>query len=171
MTDFHENSLVNYGQELGTNLIKVSKKLMKNQELCKLLINTDLDPLNKDKHPDFIEPSTLLHKNIRVLPLLREEEANTESTIVLLFRSGVPNDSNSDNENLSLLVSVYCPFDEWLIAGDTLRPFAIMSEIRKSLQNKRINGLGEIRYEGFNVSNLTTEMGCYIMEFYINAFN
>lgn len=171
MTNFREESTVNYGQELGVNLIKVAKKLMKNQELCKLLVNTDLDPLNKDKHPDYIEPSTLLHKNIRVIPLLREEEVDTKSTLVLLFRSGIPNSDNPENENLSLLISVYCPFDEWLITGDTLRPFAIMSEVRKSLQNKRINGLGEIRYEGFNVSNLTTEMGCYIMEFYINAFN
>ena len=42
MTNFREESTVNYGQELGVNLIKVAKKLMKNQELCKLLVNTDL---------------------------------------------------------------------------------------------------------------------------------
>ena len=46
-----------------------------------------------------------------------------------------------------------------------------MSEIRKSLQNKRINGLGEIRYDGFNLSTLTEEMGVYNMRFFINAFN
>jgi hypothetical protein len=40
---------------------------------------------------------------------------------------------NSDNESIGILIIVYCPFKEWLIAGDTLRPFAIMSEIRKSL--------------------------------------
>jgi hypothetical protein len=171
MVDFREESKVNYGQELGPNLIKVAKKLLKNQDLLKLLINTDLDPLNKEKHPDIIDGSTILHKNIRVIPLLQAEEVTTESTIVLLFRSGTPNSTNAENENLSLLVSVYCPFKEWAITGDTMRPFAIMSEVRKSLQNKRINGLGEIRYEGFNVSNLSTEMGCYMMEFYINAFN
>ena len=66
---------------------------------------------------------------------------------------------------------IYCPFDEWLITGDTLRPFAIMAEIRKSLQDKRLNGLGEIKYLGFNVSTLTEEMGSYIMRFAINAFS
>jgi hypothetical protein len=40
-------SKVNYGQELGPNLIKIAKKLLANQDLCKLLVNTDLDPLNK----------------------------------------------------------------------------------------------------------------------------
>jgi hypothetical protein len=78
---------------------------------------------------------------------------------------------NMDNENLSILVYVYCPFEQWLISGDQLRPFAIMSEIRKSLQDKRINGLGEIRYEGFSLSLLTEEMSAYAMRFMVNAFS
>ena len=52
-----------------------------------------------------------------------------------------------------------------------MRPFAIMSEVRKSLQDKRLNGLGEIKYLGFNLSTLTEEMGCYVMRFKINAFS
>ena len=46
-----------------------------------------------------------------------------------------------------------------------------MSEIRKSLQDKRINGLGEIRYLGYNMSTLTEEMGSFLMRFRINAFS
>jgi hypothetical protein len=53
--------------------------------------------------------------------------------VVILFTGGTINSSNSDNENLTVTIAVYCPFKEWLIAGDTIRPFAIMSEIRKSL--------------------------------------
>jgi len=51
----------------------------------------------------------------------------------LFFEDGEINESNSDNENLSLLINVYCPFNEWLITGDDLRPFAIMSEIRETI--------------------------------------
>jgi hypothetical protein len=91
--------------------------------------------------------------------------------VVILFTGGTINSSNSDNENLTVTIAVYCPFKEWLIAGDTIRPFAIMSEIRKSLQDKRINGLGEIKYTGFELSTLTEEMGAYIMRFNINAFS
>ena len=46
-----------------------------------------------------------------------------------------------------------------------------MSEIRQSIQGKRINGLGEIIYNGFTLGNLTEQMGSYIMDFEINAFN
>lgn len=164
-------SKVKYGQEIGANLIKIAKKLLDNQNLCKLLVNTDLDPLNPNTHPNNIDGISLLHKNIRVVPLVTAEDQTTETKIVLLFDEGVVNRSNSDNENLSLLINIYCPFKEWNITGDTLRPFAIMSEIRKSIQDKRINGLGEIVYRGFNVSTLTEEMGSYMMRFAINAFS
>lgn len=164
-------SKVKYGQEIGANLIKIAKRLLDNQNLCKLLVNTDLDPLNPNTHPNNIDGISLLHKNIRVVPLVTAEDQTTETKIVLLFDEGAVNSSNSDNENLSLLINIYCPFKEWNITGDTLRPFAIMSEIRKSIQDKRINGLGEIVYRGFNVSTLTEEMGSYMMRFAINAFS
>lgn len=165
-----DKSQVKYGQELGPNLLKVAKKLTQNKELAMLLENTDLDPLNKEKHPGEVDGLKLLNSLIRVVPLLTTEEQNTKSKVVILF-SGGNITSNSDNENIELTIAIYCPFKEWLITGDTIRPFAIMAEIRKSLQDKRINGLGEITYQGFNISTLTEEMGAYIMRFRINAFS
>ena len=165
-----DKSQVKYGQELGPNLLKVAKKLTQNKELAMLLENTDLDPLNKEKHPEEVDGLKLLNKLIRIVPLVTTEEQNTKSKVVILF-SGGNITSNSDNENIELTIAIYCPFKEWLIAGDTIRPFAIMAEIRKSLQNKRINGLGEIIYQGFDLSTLTEEMGAYIMRFRINAFS
>lgn len=165
------DSMVKYGQEIGPNLIKLAKYLIRNQELLMLLENTDKDPLNKAKHPETLDGLKFLHKLIRVVPLLQADEQSTKSKIVLLFDSGSVSSINPDNENLSLLVEVLCPFEEWNIGGDSLRPFAIMAEIRKSIQDKRINGLGEIRYEGFSLSTLTDEMGAYTMRFSINAFS
>ena len=149
----------------------MAKKLCKNDNLIMLLNNTDLDPLNKQTHPETVDGFKFFNVLIRTTPLLMADEQTTRSKLVLLFEDGTPNPSNSDNENLTLVVEVLCPFKEWNIAGDDLRPFAIMAEVRKSLQDKRINGLGEIRYEGFLLSTLTEEMGAYTMRFSINAFN
>lgn len=165
------DSKVKYGQELGPNLIKIAKKLIANQNLLMLLENTDLDPLNKEKHPEELDGLNFLNKLIRVVPLVTAEDQSTKSKIVIMFDEGIVSSSNSDNENISLLINIFCPFKEWLIVGDTIRPFAIMSEVRQVLQDKRINGLGEIVYEGFNLSNLTEEMGSYSMRFRINAFS
>lgn len=164
------DSNVKYGQEHGINLIKIAKKICQNSDLCRLLINTDLDPLNRTKHPEDIDGISLLHKNIRVIPLISSNEQNTQSKIILLYDEGEIG-GNIDNENISFLINIYCPFDEWLITGDTLRPLAIMSEIRKSIQDKRLNGLGEIKYLGFSLSSITEDMGSYTMRFMINAFS
>lgn len=165
------DSTVKYGQEHGKNLIKIGKKLLNNQNLLKLLVNTDLDPLNSETHPEDINGYDLMNKNIRFVPLLDSKEQTVTSKIIIFLDEGVINSLNPDNENLSLLINIYCPFSEWLIAGDNLRPFAIMSEVRKSIQDRRINGLGEIKYLGFSVTSLTEEMSAYTMRFEINAFS
>lgn len=164
-------SKVNYGQELGPNLMKVVKKLLKNQNLCKLLINTDVDPINPELHQDIEDPIKEIYRarNIRTIPLVTTEDQTTTSKLVVIFESGTPTD-NADIEKLNMLIYVYSPFKEWEITGDQLRPFAIMSEVRRSLQDKRINGLGEISYKGFDIASLTDQMGCYLMRFTINAF-
>ena len=166
-------SIVKYGQELGPNLIKLGKKVAQNERLIMLLNNTDLDPLNKEKHPEIIDWKQFVGPNklIRFIPLVTAEEQTTKSKIVLMITDGTISNSNTDNENLELEIHIFCPFVEWQIAGDTLRPFAIMSEIRQSIQDKRINGLGEIKYLGFRMATLTEEMGSYIMRFAINAFS
>ena len=166
-----EVSKVKYGKEIGRNLRKIGQKLAKNQKLLKLLVNTGKDPLNEKVYPEEIDGLSLLNKNIKFIPLLTADEQKETSKIVLFFEDGEINESNSDNENLSLLINVYCPFNEWLITGEDLRPFAIMSEIRETIQDRRINGLGEIRYLNFSINSLTEEMGCYSMRFSINVFS
>ena len=162
------DSIVNYGQEHGPNLIKITKKLLQNQNLMKLLVNTDKDPLN---HPDIKNPMQEIYNHyIKVVPLLLKEDLTTKSKVVLFYEQGAINKMNSDHENISLLVNIYCPFKEWAIAGDTIRPLAIMSEIRKSLQDKKLNGLGEITFDSFDLATLTEEMGCYSMRFFIHDF-
>lgn len=165
-----EESKVQYGQEYGKILIRLAKFLEKNQNLLKLLVITDVDPLSPDV-PNIENPhQTVYNKNIKVVPLLLNEDLTTSSKVVILLDESRLNLSNPDNEDLDILIYIYCPFVEWLIAGDTLRPFAIMSEIRKSIQDKRINGIGELTFQGFSLSTLTEETGCYVLRFKIHAF-
>ena len=56
---------------------------------------------------------------------------------------------------------------QWFIKNSNLRPFAIMSEIQESLNNKVVNGLGRIQGGDFSLNFLTDEISCYEMEFQI----
>ena len=109
--------------------------------------------------------------DINIVPMVMDVDEYTTSKLVLVFSDGEPSGYNPDSEAITLLVYVYTPYKKWIITGDQLRPFAIMSEVRKSLQDKRINGLGEIKYNGFTISSLTTQTGSYLMRFQIGAFN
>ena len=160
---------VRNSQELGNNLFGIANRLMSNQTLLKYLKYTNSSPLEND---DIQNPmSTVLHKNIKVIPLVNEEENSTESTIVLVYESADINSENSEFKDLILLVLVYVPLREWQINDINLRPFVIMSEIEKQLKDKRIDGLGTLKYHGFGLHLLTDSMSCYKMMFSLDTFN
>lgn len=156
--------------ELGINLVKMAELLLKNERLCRLLKYTDSDPLSTEKHSSPPERSKILHENIKVVPLVNEDENNTESTIVLIFNEGEVSD-NREFKGLSFDAMVYVPLSEWILNDVSLRPFLIMSEIEKSFKNKRVESLGTIDYHGFSLSLVTDIMSCYRMRFSINVYN
>lgn len=162
---------VRNSSELGINLVKMSELLLKNSRLCRLLKYTDEDPLSVEQHPEEPEKKSLLHKNVKVVPLVNEDENNTESIVVLVFNEGNINGNNKEFKELLFDVLVYVPLSEWTLNDINLRPFLIMSEVEKSLKGKRVESLGVIEYSGFSLHLITDIMSCYRMRFSIDVFN
>ena len=154
--------------EVGENLLKIANTLLSNTRLGRLLKYTDKNPFSEE-HED-VSQKELLHNNIKVVPLVKEEENNTESVLVIVFNEGVVED-NKEFKKVSFSVMVYVPLSEWILNDINLRPFLIMSEIEKKLKEKRIESLGTIRYKGFSLHLVTDIMSCYRMEFEIDVFN
>lgn len=165
-------SSVRYLQEMGPNLISIIKRLLANQNLLKLLMYTDKDPLSSDK--ENITPQAAYQNGdngvIRIIPIIGYKEDST-SVIILRMKKGVPSSSNSDFLDIYFSIEIFVPNEQWIIKGDNLRPYMIMGEIQKSLENKNINGLGKIRGSGFSVNFFTEEMSAFIMDFRITQFN
>lgn len=154
-------------QEMGDNLVDLTKRLLANQNLCKYLEFADNNPL---KHPDIQNTKDLLFKRIKIIPKVDPQE-DTKSTVVILFNNGFKNSHNPDFKKLNILVYVYVPFSEWVMNDSQLRPFAIMSEIQDTLDGKQIKGLGRLTLEEFSLDLLSDEMGAYRMNFNLDAFN
>ena len=91
--------------------------------------------------------------------------------MVLVYNGADVYDNNTDFNNVSLSILVYVPLKEWQINDINLRPFIIMSEIETSLKNKRIDGLGTLKYHGFGLHLLTDKMSCYKLNFSLDTFN
>lgn len=156
-------------EELGINLSKIAIRLLKNQNLCKYLIYTDNSPLD---NPDVTDPiKEILHKNIKIVPQVNVEENSSKSTVVITYNNAIVDESNSEFKNVDLFVLVYVPLSEWIINDVNLRPFLIISEIEKSLKDKRVEGLGKLKYQGWEVNVITDRYSIFKMGFNLYAFD
>lgn len=152
--------------ELGINLQKIMNRLQENQQLLKLLYYTDKDPFShEDLTPEQIK-SEVFEKLIKIVPRVGPKET-AKSIIALRVVRGRTNAENDEFQNITLAIEVFVPLTQWFIKDTNLRPFCIMGEILKSLNHKRINGLGEISGGDFSINFLTEEISCYEMSFNI----
>lgn len=156
--------------EMGENLQKIFKRLQTNQNLLKLLYYTDKDPLNK---PDLTEEQIkeeIFEKLIKIVPRVGPKET-AKSLISLRVVRGRPISSNNEFENTQISIEVFTPMTQWLIKDENLRPFKIMGEIKKSLKDKTINGMGKMTYTGYDLNFLTDEISAYEMSFNIQNYD
>ena len=157
--------------ELGPNLQKLMKRLLANQNLLRYLFYTDKDPLNSDK-PD-VDPKDA-YKNgndgvVRIIPIIGAKDDST-SVLTLRVQKGTPSRENSEYLDIYFSIEIFVPAEQWIIIDTNLRPYAIMGEVQKSLENKSINGLGKITGSGFACNFFTEEMVAFQMSFQITQF-
>lgn len=153
-------------KELGKNLQEMMKRLIANQNLCKLIYYTDKDPLNQ---PD-IDGSLLINNGITVIPKYNPvEEANAQ--IILTLQNANKIDSNTEFRYINFIFYVYVPITQWAIKNENLRPFLILQEIENSLNGKNINGLGTLKSGDIDLNSVTQQMTCYTLNFYLTDFN
>ena len=164
-------SQVRFLQEMGSNLIKMMKRLLANQNLLRLLTYTDKDPLSLDKADIKGNEAYLQGDNgvVRIIPVIGAKE-NSQSIITLRVLKGVPSMDNPEFLDIYFSIEVFVPNEQWIIKGDNLRPYMIMGEIQRSLENKNINGLGTIRGSGFSVNFYTEEISAFTMDYTISQF-
>ena len=79
--------------------------------------------------------------------------------------------TNSEFKNVSISLETFVPMTQWVIKDTNLRPFAIMGEIQKSLNNKKIEGLGKLTGGDFDLNFLTEEISAYEQTFVLTSYD
>lgn len=146
--------------EIGVNLQKIVKRLTSNQNLLKLLYYNDKDPLSHDDLTEEQIKKEVLEKLIKVVPRIGPKET-ANSIISVRVTNGRKNMENSEFRNILISVEIFVPLTQWMIKDSNLRPFAIMGEVQKSLDNKTINGMGKMVGGNFELNFLTEEISAY----------
>ena len=155
--------------EIGENLQKVMKRLMANDNLVNLLYYTDKDPLNQPPLTDDQKKKEVYEKLIKVIPRVGPKET-AHSIIAIRVISGSKLNSNTEFKNVKIGIEVFVPLTQWIIRDTNLRPFAILGEIQKSLDGKKIIGLGKMEGGDFDLNFLTEEIGAYEQTFWITSY-
>lgn len=156
--------------ELGVNLQKIINRLISNKDLLKLLYYNDKDPLSQ---PDLTEKQIkeeVLEKLIKIIPRIGPKET-ANSIVSIRVVSARRNLENNEFRDITLAVEIFVPLTQWIIKDSNLRPFAIMGEIQKSLDNKKINGLGRMIGGEFDLNFLTEEISAYEQSYRIITYD
>lgn len=157
-------------KDIGTNLQRIMKRLMQNDNLVKLLYYTDKDPLSNENLTEEQKESEIFEKLIKIVPRIGPKET-ASSIIALRVVNGKKNKDNSEFKDVLISVEVFVPLTQWIIKGTNLRPFAILGEIEESLDGKMIEGLGKMSGGDFELNFLTEEISSYKQEFIITSYD
>lgn len=155
--------------ELGSSLQKIIKRLLANENLVKLLYYTEKNPLGAAALTEEEVRTNVYEKLIKIVPRVGPKET-ASSVVAMSVVNGIKNSQNTEFQTIQLSFEIFTPMTQWIIKDENLRPFAIMGEIQKSLNEKEINGLGKIKGGDFELNFLTEEISCYKQTFYITAY-
>ena len=105
----------------------------------------DPDPFIKDeKHPE-VNGIDLLHKQIIIIPKFPENGVES-SFVVAVFDNFTINPNNPDFKLTRIRFDVVCPYTEWVINENTLRPYLIMEEIDTMFNQAKLSGIGTLQF-------------------------
>jgi len=156
--------------DIGVNAQYIIKRLLANQNLLKLLYYTDKDPLS---HEDLTEEqieNEVFNKLVKIVPRVGPKETAHSLIAVRIARArGLA--SNNEFKNVNISVEVFVPMTQWIIKDTNLRPFAIMGEVQKSLNGKKIEGLGKMIGGDFSLNFLTEEISAYEQTFVLTSYD
>lgn len=155
---------------MGTNTFNIANKLMSNQRLCRLLKYQVRDPFDKEKYPD-VDGVDLLNKQIMIVPKIFDDSTEKTSYVVAIFSNFVTNTLNPDFKLSTVRFDVACPYDEWVLNEQSLRPYLMMQEIDNMFNQAKMAGIGTLQFVRAESIVLTPQIGGYSMLYQINEFN
>lgn len=154
---------------MGMNTYKLVEKLSSNQRICRLLKYPVRNPFS-DEYPD-LDGTDLINKQLIIVPKLPDADPEKMSFVVARFDNFVVNQANTEFKITTLRFDIACPYDEWLLDDESLRPYLIMQEIDGMFNGGKLAGIGNLQFHSATSLVLSPQLGGYSMTYKINEFN
>jgi hypothetical protein len=159
-----ENKFIRFGK----TIFKIASKLAKNQNICRLLVDTSDTPIQNSKTFDGL---ALIRKNIILKPKVPYDKDALDSKIVVLIDEYVVDEQNPDFNLMAVRFDVICPIDTWDINEVAQRPFMLMAEIDEMFNGARVTGLGKLTFSGAKEIVPTDYSAGYTMYYACHEFD
>ena len=159
---------------MGENTFLIANKIMKNQRICRLLKYQTKDPfaeeINGKSQPD-VDGVDLINKQILITPKIYDDSTEKMSYITAIFDDFVVNQLNPEFKVSTVRFDIACPYDEWILNNQSLRPYLIMQEIDIMFNQGKLKGIGNLQFYRADNLALSPWIGGYSMRYKINEFN
>ena len=155
---------------MGMNTFKIANRLMQNQTICRLLKYQVKDPLDTEKYPD-VDGTELINKQILIVPKIYDDSVDKMSYVTAVFDNFIVNSLNPEFKVSTIRFDVACPYDEWILNAQTLRPYLIMQEIDTMFNESKLAGIGTLQFWRADDLTLSPWIGGYSLRYKINEFN
>ena len=129
---------------MGMNTFKIANKIMSNQKICRLLKYQVRDPFS-DKLAD-VDGADLINKQILIIPKIYDDSNEKMSYVTAIFDDFVVNQFNPEFKIATVRFDIACPYEEWLLNNETLRPYLIMQEIDTMFNESEMAGIGTLQF-------------------------
>ena len=155
---------------MGQNTFLIANKIMKDQTICKLLKYQTRDALTNKAYPN-VDGAELINKQILIIPKVYDDSNDKMSYITAIFDGFVVNILNPEFKISTVRFDIACPYDEWLLNEESLRPYLIMERIDNLFNQQELAGIGTLQFWRADALTLSPWIGGYSMRYKINEFN
>lgn len=155
---------------MGQNTFAIANKLMQNQRICRLLKYQVRDPFNKDKYED-VDGVDLINKQILIVPKIFDDSTEKTSYVTAIFTDFTVSLLNPEFKLSTVRFDIACPYEEWALDEESLRPYLIMQEIDTMFNGARLAGIGTLQFYRADALTLTPWLGGYSMLYKTHEFN
>lgn len=146
----------------GRNLEVVASRILKNENLCKLLVRSGSGVLDDGIPLSEEEKAKAFTDHISTVPVVDKEIA-AKNIIVLQIGDIVP--MKGRGLVYSLVFDIICNIEDWNLDNYAQRPYAIMNELDAIISNTKMQSWGPAIFLGATSIKINERMLGYTMMF------
>lgn len=139
------------------DMMIITKKILENKRLQRLLYYTDKNPTSSSKAEVSPEMAVqLFGRNIKITPKMHIDK-EVLNYIFISFDNFIPNENNPQYRNNQIAFDIICHNDQWQLSDFQLRPYRIAAEIDTMFNNQKLTGIGTLQFLGAANINVNDE--------------